>query len=150
PADVLDAAQEAERDLLSATDDETIAKVIKDSAKVWRRAKPYLERVMDYKCWYCETKDVRSDNAIDHFRPKALYWWLAFRYWNFRFSCTFCNSRRRDPESGIVGGKAAEFPLVPGSARLVESNESVDDEIPLLLDPCIGQDPQLLWFDETG
>src|ERR1700733_14768527 len=61
------------------------------AAPVWQRIKPVLEKVMEKKCWYCETRNVRSDNAVDHFRPKSKYWWLALSYENLRFSCTFCN-----------------------------------------------------------
>jgi uncharacterized protein (TIGR02646 family) len=117
---------------------------------VWQRLKPYLSKVMDGKCWYCETKDARSDNAVDHFRPKSLYWRLALQYNNFRFSCTYCNSRRLDSEYGTEGGKQDNFPLLAEEDRAHSPNHPIGREGPVLLDPCNYGDPQLIWFDETG
>src|SRR4051812_48374124 len=86
---------------------------------IWRDLKDTLKQVSHNKCWYCESIDIRSDNAVDHFRPKAAvadspahegYWWLAFKWENYRFCCTYCNSRRLD-DRGNVGGKADRFPL---------------------------------------
>ena len=110
-------------------------------------------------CWYCETKDSRSDNAVDHFRPKGRvagesthtgYWWPAFDWNNLRFSCTYCNGRRRDIEHGTAGGKQDEFPLAEGSKRAESYSDRLDDEVPLLLDPCWLSDVDLLWFDDSG
>ena len=91
---------------------------------------------------------MRSDNAVDHFRPKSRYWWLALNYENLRFSCTFCNSRRIDREGGTEGGKGAEFPIV--GVLATGTDDSLDDEEAVLLDPCTEEDPDLLWFDDTG
>jgi uncharacterized protein (TIGR02646 family) len=124
-------------------------KIIDDNGDVWRDLKPTLRTIADTKCWYCETKADRSDNAVDHFRPKSYYWWLAFDWKNFRYSCTFCNSRRRDPDSDQVGGKQDNFPLAGGSARAT-GPATVRDEDPLLLDPFVYDDHRLIWFDETG
>ncbi|WP_433279544.1 HNH endonuclease [Pseudonocardia xinjiangensis] len=120
------------------------------AAALWQEAKPYLAKVMDGKCWYCETKDSRSDNAVDHFRPKSHYWWLAARFENFRFACTYCNSRRIDREYRTEGGKQDSFPLFDESNRAKSSGDSLDREGPILIDPCKFLDPRLLWFDETG
>src|SRR5260370_29254202 len=64
-------------------------KVLIKYGDVWRDSdlKAELERLSDGKCWYCESREDRSDNPVDHFRPKGRvaecedhegYWWLAF------------------------------------------------------------------------
>ena len=136
--------------IVEAVDPEVRSEELKRSAALWQHLKPYMKRVMDGKCWYCETKDSRSDNAVDHFRPKSTYWWLALQYENLRFACTFCNSRRRDSEYDTEGGKQDSFPLVDEGNRAKAPLDPLAREVPLLLDPCQHRDPEVIWFDETG
>lgn len=150
-------AQQAEAAVQAAQPGARSTAVNANSA-VWRDLKDTLKRVSDDKCWYCESIDVRSDNAVDHFRPKSAvaespghegYWWLAFKWENYRFCCTYCNSKRVD-HSGQRGGKADRFPLRIEATRANNPAANLAAEEPLLLDPCAFADPGLLWFDETG
>jgi hypothetical protein len=147
--------------MLAVADDlEKVRAIIKINAPLWGgHMKRWLRAVMDRKCWYCETRDTRSDNATDHFRPKGAiaeevdhpgYWWLAFDRLNYRFACTFCNSYRRDADAEGSGGKQAHFPISARGARAWVPSDPLDAERPLLLDPCNIEDTELLWFDETG
>ena len=116
-----------------------------DYSIVWRELKNGLADLLHDKCWYCETQVDRSDNAVDHFRPKGRvsdaanphsgYRWLAFDPTNFRYACTYCNSRRKDVETGTAGGKADRFPLV-NEANRVYVTGPITQERPMLLDPC--------------
>lgn len=134
-------------------------KAITQKNSVWSACKDSLADLSDDKCWYCEIKQERSDNAVDHFRPKNRvadtdpvhegYWWLAFEHTNFRYSCTFCNSQRKNPATGETEGKGDKFPLLPDTPRAKSPGEE-DDESPMLLDPCKAQDPTLLDFRENG
>lgn len=124
-----------------------------DYSNVWRELKDGLAGLLHDKCWYCETPVDRSDNAVDHFRPKnrvsdaALphggYRWLAFEESNYRYACTYCNSRRKDIDGGTTGGKADRFPLI-NEAQRVYTVGAVALEQPLLLDPCEISDWRLL------
>lgn len=125
-----------------------------EHANVWRELKNNLAELFpDEKCWYCETRCTRDDNAVDHFRPKggvrdaeephSGYRWLAFDYRNFRYSCRFCNERRVNVQGGTAGGKADRFPLLDESKR-VYTDGPCDDEQPVLLDPCDPTDWRLL------
>jgi len=145
----ISAAAELRRQLDEAPDSTIQKEIIKDNADTWRDLKPILRLIAERKCWYCETNEDRSDNAVDHYRPKSFYWWLAFAWTNLRYSCTYCNSRRKDPDSEQVGGKQDLFPLAPGNVRATTPGQ-VRSEEPLLLDPCIYDDHRLIWFDETG
>jgi hypothetical protein len=124
-----------------------------DHGQVWRDLKDGLAGLLHDKCWYCESPIDRSDNAVDHFRPKNRvsdaatphmgYRWLAFDDSNFRYACTYCNSRRKDIEGGTAGGKADRFPLLD-EARRVYTLGSIALEQPLLLDPSDMSDWRLL------
>jgi hypothetical protein len=124
-----------------------------DFSNVWRVLKSELAKLSNGKCWFCESPVDRSDNAVDHFRPKGRvsdatnkhdgYRWLAFERLNFRYACTYCNSKRNGIEGRTVGGKADRFPLVNEASR-VYSKGPVDQEQPMLLDPCELTDWRLL------
>ncbi|MEH8016522.1 hypothetical protein MN202_04725 [Rheinheimera muenzenbergensis] len=124
-----------------------------DRSAVWRELKDGLADLLHDKCWFCESPVDRSDNAVDHFRPKnsvsdaenphSGYRWLAFDDSNFRYACTYCNSRRKDQTNGTAGGKADRFPLVNEILRVYAAG-AVAAEVPLLLDPCELGDWRLL------
>jgi uncharacterized protein (TIGR02646 family) len=121
---------------------------ITDYSDVWRSAKQRLKKVSRGKCWYCEARQDRSDNAVDHFRPKSLYPWLAFKLNNFRYACTFCNSVRTNPDTGESEGKGDHFPLFAPPRAKCDAELNSEDFI--LVDPCRGTDPGLLDFREDG
>lgn len=153
------------------------AKAINARAAIWAELKPALQVLSHNKCWYCESVDRRSDNAVDHFRPKnsvkgsarfpaapghAGYWWLAFNPRNYRFSCTFCNSIRKSV-AGTSGGKQDYFPLwdeghrdrLPEDDRDLDlrlglAEDALDLELPILLDPTNLADTDALWFEDSG
>lgn len=146
-------------DAVSASQPEDRAAEIKNRRATWQELKDALKGASYGKCWYCESVDIRSDNAIDHFRPKNAvaectdhngYWWLAFSWENYRFCCTFCNCRRVDQTAGAGGGKADHFPLRDEARRARTPEDDLSNEEPLLLDPTVAADPGFLWFDETG
>ena len=124
-----------------------------DHGTIWRDLKDGLANLLHDKCWYCESSVDRSDNAVDHFRPKGRvsdaanlhtgYSWLTFDESNFRYACTYCNSRRKDLENGTAGGKSDRFPLL-NEAHRVYAVGTVAAEQPLLLDPCELSDWRLL------
>lgn len=52
-------------------------------AKVWKAAKNQLKKESCGKCAYCEAPTaVVAHGDVEHFRPKDLYWWLAYCYDN--------------------------------------------------------------------
>ena len=155
--DWLDRSEAALEDLRRAARRHERVAILARSSNTWRELKDDLSKLSQGKCWYCETPRLRSDDAVDHFRPKGRvaelashegYWWLAFDYRNFRLACTFCNSRRTGPDT--VGGKADHFPLRDESARAMCERHDLGNEEPLLLDPTDPADPGLLWFEPDG
>ena len=126
------------------------------SKGLWSDLSEILAEQSKGKCWYCETNEIRSDNPIDHFRPKGNvaecddhpgYWWLAFDWKNFRYACTYCNSRRVEVET--AGGKQDHFPVfVPPDWN--KSAADLNVERPVLLDPVEDGDCKLLTFNDNG
>lgn len=157
-ADWLERASDALADVAAAQETER-SKIINKYQSIWKELKDPLRDLSYKKCWYCESKDNRSDNAVDHFRPKGNvkdvdpphhgYWWLAFNWRNYRFSCTYCNSIRKSA-GDESGGKQDYFPLVDEDHRARRREESIGDEIPALLDPTSLSDVQLLAFTDDG
>ncbi|MEM8960268.1 MAG: hypothetical protein AAGD38_02210 [Acidobacteriota bacterium] len=78
-------------------------------------------------CAYCQCALPRNDRGdVEHFRPKAHYWWLAYRFENYFLSCSLCNR--------IL--KREIFPLVAGTQPLTYAQASqLATEQRLLLDP---------------
>ncbi|MCK9295925.1 MAG: hypothetical protein M0P70_12675 [Desulfobulbaceae bacterium] len=124
-------------------------KTVSGQSKIWQALKNALAECSCDKCWYCEIKQERSDDAVDHFRPKSLYPWLAFDKTNFRYACTYCNSQRKNPETGETEGKGDQFPLLDGTLRAEAAGQEAY-ESPVLLDPCRAQDPGFLDFYDDG
>jgi hypothetical protein len=130
--------------------------------KIWKDKdlSDNLGKLTEYKCWYSESKNPGSDKDVDHFRPKGSvaedpthegYWWLAFDWKNYRYSCQWCNQRRVDAIHSTDGGKWDHFPLGLGSFRAKNENDDLDEENDFdLLDPTHPREWKLLTFRPDG
>lgn len=125
----------------------------------WIVHKKAFEKLSNNKCWFSEAYATVSDFQIEHFRPKKKidlirskddynekrkladtngYWWLSYDLENFR----------------LAGGKPNQikgnyFPLETNSSIAGVLNNSWRREIPILLDPCVKSDIELLTYDGT-
>lgn len=133
----------------AATDVKNGTKNLDQCSAIWRELKTELAALSNQKCWYCESRQTRADNAVDHFRPKSLYPWRAFTIENFRFACAFCNSAHFNEKAGKTQGKQHQFPLFRENKRATRE-EQIHSEDPILLDPCIAADVGLLDFRIDG
>ena len=62
------------------------------SSARWKPAKKQLKKETHGKCAYCEASTaVVAHGDVEHFRPKSRYWWLAYCYDNYLYSCQICN-----------------------------------------------------------
>jgi hypothetical protein len=76
----------------------------------WKKAKKQLKIESGGKCAYCEAPTaVVAHGDVEHFRPKSVYWWLAYCYDNYLFSCQICNQTF----------KGDNFPLSDEALRLL-------------------------------
>ncbi len=97
-------------------------------------------------CAFCLSELTRGDRGdVEHFRPKSLYFWLAYSFENYLLSCLRCNRTF----------KGDRFPLASESDRVDYSNRGdLEGEPRLFLDPavdpveewlCIGPGDLLFW-----
>ncbi len=61
-----------------------------------RDIKEELEGIYQNKCVYCEKDVGDSFYHIEHYRPKSVYYWLAFSWDNLMICCDKCNINKSD------------------------------------------------------
>ncbi len=77
----------AQRDFLNDND-----KPVEFKSIFWKTAKTQLKKESKGKCAYCEANtEVVAHGDVEHYRPKSIYWWLAYTYDNYLFACQICN-----------------------------------------------------------
>lgn len=77
----------ARRDQLNGV----IPKIEFDSS-FWTLAKKQLKKESKGKCAYCDANaEVVAHGDVEHYRPKSIYWWLAYTYDNYLYACQICN-----------------------------------------------------------
>jgi len=82
----------------------------KPSSSHWKNAKEQLERETHGKCAYCEAPtNVVAHGDVEHFRPKDTYWWLAYCWDNWLFSCQICNQSHKGARFPVSGSPMAEW-----------------------------------------
>jgi uncharacterized protein (TIGR02646 family) len=88
-------------------------------------------------CAYCDRELPGTDRGdVEHFRPKNVYWWLAYHFENYLLSCSACNSAY----------KINKFPILPpGAAITYEMREQLEKERRALIDPTL--DAAEGWFE---
>ena len=87
----------------------------KPQRHVWKPAKEYLKEESHGKCAYCESAtSTVAHGDVEHFRPQSVYWWLAYCYDNFSYSCQLCNQTYKNDVFRVARGdrrwRAPEFP----------------------------------------
>lgn len=115
-------------------------------ANYWNEAdvRGALRAMQGFACAYCGSKVGTTDEGsredegdVDHFRPKALYPWLAYTFSNHLLSCGVCNSRR----------KRDEFPTTCGPRVHAPRRERVAAERHLWIDPSRDPVDELLTWE---
>jgi len=53
-----------------------------------------LNEIYHLKCAYCEQKLLDAPKHIEHYRPKDVYYWLAYSWDNLLLCCGSCNSAK--------------------------------------------------------
>jgi uncharacterized protein (TIGR02646 family) len=65
----------------------------KNSYKV-KSIQKKLKSIYNNKCVYCEKSLLDSPKHIEHYRPKNIYYWLAYSWDNLLLACGECNSSK--------------------------------------------------------
>lgn len=70
------------------------------------------------KCAYCEgPTDLVAYGDVEHFRPKSVYWWLAYCYDNHLFACQICNQGFKGDRFPVFGARMRP-PKLPRETRI--------------------------------
>ena len=78
-------------------------------SSIWGKSKAQLLKESSNKCAYCEAPlKAVAYGDVEHYRPKSIYWWLAYNYENYLASCTLCNQ----------AFKKDHFPLLDNKLKL--------------------------------
>ncbi|MDX2218194.1 MAG: hypothetical protein SF172_04160 [Burkholderiales bacterium] len=99
------------------------------SRQNWKPAKATLKQESSDKCAYCEAQTaVVAHGDVEHFRPKSQYWWLAYSYCNYTYSCQICNQSYKGDQFPVSGDRL-EAPALPkkrpaSDAKLLELAET--------------------------
>lgn len=159
--------------LLDKSDWDSKKTYIENGSDRWGKLKDWLAALSHDKCWFCESKSNRAPMDVEHFRPKLGvtinrvdlefsiphplagekhpgYWWLTYEWSNYRLSCQRCNRPETDDATNIVHGKHNDFCLVNETYRCIDPNDNLSLEEPMLLDPIIASDCQLLAHTTDG
>jgi len=83
----------------------------------WKPAKKQLKIESNGKCAYCEARvGTVAHGDVEHFRPKDIYWWLAYCYDNYLFACQICNQSFKSNHFPVHGTQLSGPSLSPASS----------------------------------
>ena len=109
----------------------------------WKEAKPALIAESHGKCAYCESPtSVVAYGDVEHFRPKDLYWWLAFSFDNYTFSCQLCNQKFKGANFTVDGPRIKPPVKLPSATPNAAKIATLAKQ--LCPDPAIDNDAALL------
>jgi uncharacterized protein (TIGR02646 family) len=124
-------------------------KIVFDSSE-WKAAKNALKKDSAGKCAYCEAPtDVVAHGDVEHFRPKSTYWWLAYCYDNYLFSCQICNQSHKKDKFPISGALAAAVEM-PDVAPTGPDLEDLIAEVSLDASALSDADVLAMWLAEDA
>lgn len=83
-------------------------------ASKWKSAKARVRAESDKKCAYCEAStSTVAHGDVEHFRPKSIYWWLAYHFDNYLFACQICNQIYKGDNFPVANGALLSAPTMP-------------------------------------
>lgn len=112
--------------------------------------KEALKRIYSNKCAYCEQNINDTYFHIEHYRPKDIYYWLAYSWDNLLLCCTKCNTKK-----GVQFEIQAEerVKIEEGDLRDLHhlTRKYNDIEKPLLVNPELEDvEDKLIFHWQTG
>ncbi len=107
-----------------------------DFPSKWGGTKDQLQAETHGKCAYCEANTTATMYGdVEHYRPKSIYWWLAYVYDNYLASCQLCNQKYKKAYFRIAKGKTPmAAPKITATTTDAEIEELAKTAIPDPLD----------------
>jgi uncharacterized protein (TIGR02646 family) len=117
-----------------------VAGTLSFNQTVWKAAKPQLKIESGGKCAYCESPtDTVAHGDVEHFRPKSVYWWLAYCYDNYVYACQICNQVFKGDAFPVHASSGAwTGPALPAPASAAALDALADTLTPDALDVTAG------------
>lgn len=91
-----------------------------------------LAEIYHNKCAFCESFGNSSPLQIEHYRPKSIYYWLAYEWSNLLLVCHECGTKKSDnfPIQGVRAAQPRD-----NRSQWQAGSTSFMAEKPLLLNP---------------
>lgn len=115
----------------------------------YQDVKDALHALYHKKCAFCEQR-IEVPH-VEHFRPKSIYYWLAYSWDNLLLACSTCNSNKGNRFE--IKGERYNFVFNPDNTyRTIHSScaELDSTEKPLLVNPEVEDLTTELIFDQKG
>lgn len=107
-----------------------------------------LKRIYNTKCAYCEKELLDSPKHIEHYRPKNIYYWLAYSWDNLLLACNACNSYK-GIKFEIAGKKIKYLDEDFDDIHNLSTSYNVQEK-PLLINPEIDDVSIDIQYDTQG
>ena len=107
-----------------------------------------LKKIYNGKCAFCEQKIEQSH--IEHYRPKKIYYWLAFSWDNLLISCATCNIFKG--KNFEIEGKTAGFTNTIDTINKINGISAAYDatEKPRMVNPEVTDPEGEIQFSKNG
>lgn len=102
----------------------------------WSVVKKQLLAETNQKCAYCESHtSAVAFGDVEHYRPKSVYWWLAYVYDNYLASCSICNQKFKG-KIFEISGMAMAPPPVTATTTETQMERIAETAIPDPMEPA--------------
>lgn len=110
--------------------------------------KDKLKHLYNNKCVFCEQKVEQYH--VEHFRPKNIYYWLAYSWDNLLLACDNCNIGKG--KKFEIRGKRAKCPNIKSLKNIntIASDKYDIQEHPMLINPEQIDPKPYLKFEKDG
>ncbi len=124
-----------------------IHETVYDSRYKTGEIKRELEKIYHGKCAYCEQDVSDSFHHVEHYRPKSVYYWLAYSWDNLLLCCDKCNVYKK--ATFEIDGEKAAFSGDDLNDIHTLAGRYNKSEKPRLIHPEL-EDVERLRFSEKG
>ena len=119
-------------------------------SSAWKPAKTALKRESGGKCAYCEAStETVAHGDVEHFRPKSIYWWLAFCYDNYLFACQLCNQTFKG-DNFPISAAPIPAPFMPPTKPVGVALDTLVRALTLDAEALTDADLVSLWSSEAA
>lgn len=110
--------------------------------------KQSLHEVYKGKCAFCEQNEEVIH--VEHYRPKSIYYWLAYSWDNLLLSCPSCNGHKGT--NFDLDGPLATFDNTEQNIRAINASSAGydDSEIPQMVNPEVTDPKGQIYFEKDG